>query len=93
MDWSVNRVNQSEIYSNYRKQTNMVESLFESPRDMVLGQHDHVTPQDLHQYEKHATWPEDNRRTDNNGLVRIVVANAMEAPVSRNWKGYRQRMA
>tara|TARA_R110002110_G_scaffold30228_1_gene107385 strand:- start:6 stop:119 length:114 start_codon:yes stop_codon:yes gene_type:complete len=36
---------------------------------------------------------EDNRRTDNGTLAQIVVSNAMEAPVSRNWKGYWQRAA
>ena len=34
-----------------------------------------------------------NRRTDNGTLTHIVVSNAMDAPVSRNWKGYWQRAA
>jgi hypothetical protein len=55
------------------------------------GQHHHVSPQYLYQYANHAAWLEDNRRTDNGGLAMNLVANAMEAPVSRNWKGYWQR--
>jgi hypothetical protein len=31
---------------------------------------------------------EDNRRTDNGTLAHIIVSNAMDASVSRNWKGY-----
>ncbi|MGC1496370.1 MAG: IS1595 family transposase [Sulfitobacter sp.] len=93
MGWSVDRVNHSEIYSDHGKHTNMVESFFSRLRNMVRGQHHHVSPQYLHQYANHAAWLEDNRRTDNGTLAQIVVSNAMEAPVSRNWKGYWQRAA
>jgi len=91
--WDVDRVNHSEIYSDHGKHTNMVESFFSRLRRMVQGQHHHISPQYLHQYANHAAWLEDNRRTDNGTLARIVVSNAMEAPVSRNWKGYWQRSA
>ncbi|MGC1506317.1 MAG: IS1595 family transposase, partial [Sulfitobacter sp.] len=93
MGWSVDRVNHSEIYSDHGKHTNMVESFFSRLRNMVRGQHHHVSPQYLHQYANHAAWLEDNRRTDNGTLAKIVVSNAMEAPVSRDWKGYWQRAA
>ena len=91
--WMVERVNHSEIYSDHGKHTNMVESFFSRLRNMVSGQHHHVSPQYLHQYANHAAWLEDNRRTDNGTLARIVVSNSMGAPVSRNWKGYWQRAA
>lgn len=91
--WTVDRVNHSEIYSDHGKHTNMVESYFSRLRRMVLGQHHHVSPQYLHQYANHAAWLEDNRRTDNGTLAQIVVSNAMDSPVSRQWKGYWQRAA
>ena len=91
--WMVDRVNHSEIYSDHGKHTNMVESFFSRLRNMIEGQHHHVSPQYLHQYANHAAWLEDNRRTDNGTLAQIVVSNAMGSPVSRNWKGYWQRAA
>ena len=93
MGYHVDRVNHSEIYSDHGKHTNMVESYFSRLRRMVSGQHHHVSPQYLYQYANHAAWLEDNRRTDNGTLAQIVVSNAMEAPVSRQWKGYWQRAA
>ena len=89
--WSVDRVNHSQMYSDHGKHTNMAESYFSRLRRMVVGQHHHVSPQYLYQYANHAAWLEDNRRTDNGTLAHIMVSNAMDAPVSRNWKGYWQR--
>ena len=91
--WNVDRVNHSEIYSDHGKHTNMVESYFSRLRRMIEGQHHHVSPQYLYQYANHAAWLEDNRRTDNGTLAKIVVSNAMSAPVSRQWKGYWHRAA
>ncbi|GGL62488.1 IS1595 family transposase [Wenxinia marina] len=91
--WPVQRVNHSLVYSDHGKHTNWVESYFSRLRRMVAGQHHHVSPQYLHQYATHAAWLEDNRRTDNGGLGRRLVANAMGSPVSRNWAGYWQRAA
>ena len=91
--WSVDRVNHSEVYSDHGKHTNMVESFFSRLRNMIEGQHHGVSPKYLHQYANHAAWLEDNRRTDNGTLAKIVVSNAMVSPVSRNWKGYWQRAA
>ncbi len=93
MGYHVDRVNHSEIYSDHGKHTNMVESYFSRLRRMVEGQHHGVSPQYLHQYANHAAWLEDNRRTDNGTLAKLVVSNAMDAPVSRQWKGYWQRAA
>lgn len=91
--WGVDRVNHSEIYSDHGKHTNMAESYFSRLRRMVDGQHHHVSPQYLHQYANHAAWLEDNRRSDNGELAHRLVANAMGAAVSRQWKGYWQRAA
>ncbi|MDG1456876.1 MAG: IS1595 family transposase [Pseudoprimorskyibacter sp.] len=93
MGWNVDRVNHSAIYSDHGKHTNMVESFFSRLRNMIQGQHHGVSPKYLHQYATHSAWLEDNRRTDNGTLAHIVVSNAMESPVSRNWKGYWQRAA
>lgn len=93
MGWNVDRVNHSEIYSDHGKHTNMVESFFSRLRNMIQGQHHGVSPKYLDQYANHAAWLEDNRRTDNGTLAHIVVSNAMDAPVSRNWQGYWQRAA
>lgn len=91
--WATDRVNHSEIYSDHGKHTNMVESFFSRLRNMIQGQHHGVSPKYLHQYANHSARLEDNRRTDNGTLAHIVVSNAMDAPVSRNWKGYWQRAA
>lgn len=91
--WSVERVNHSVTYSDHGKHTNWAESYFSRLRRMVVGQHHHVSPQYLNQYANQAAWQEDNRRVDNGGLAFGLVANAMECPVSRAWKGYWQRAA
>ncbi|MBU2983280.1 IS1595 family transposase [Lentibacter algarum] len=91
--WMVDRVNHSEIYSDHGKHTNMVESFFSRLRNMIEGQHHGVSPKHLHQYANHSAWLEDSRRSDNGEMAHRLVANSMEAPVSRNWKGYWQRAA
>jgi len=91
--WFVERVNHSLTYSDHGKHTNWVESYFSRLRRMVSGQHHHVSPQYLYQYANHAAWLEDNRRTPNGGLAGQLVAASMDAPVSRQWKGYWQRAA
>jgi hypothetical protein len=84
MGYAVHRVNHSQIYSDHGKHTNMVESVFSRLCSMFQGQHHDAN---------HAEWLEHNRRTDKATLAHFVVSNAMEAPVSRNWKGYWQRAA
>lgn len=91
--WPVERINHSVAYSLDGACTNQAESYFSRLRRMVAGQHHHVSPQYLHQYANHAAWLEDNRRLPNGEQARKVVANAMGAPVSRDWKGYWQRAA
>lgn len=69
----------------------MVERCFLRLRHMVSGQHHHVSPQYLHRYANHTAWLEDYRRFDNGDLANRLVSKAMDAPVSRNWKGYQQK--
>ena len=91
--WSVDRVNHSVIYSDHGKHTNWAESYFSRLRRMVLGQHHFVSARYLHQYANHAAWLEDNRRKANGTLAYGLVANAIDCPVSRAWKGYWQKAA
>lgn len=85
-------VNHSKVYSDHGKHTNGVESYFSRLRRMVIGQHHGVSAKYLHQYAGHCAWLEDHRRRDNGTNARAIVANAMAHPVSRNWKGYWQRV-
>jgi transposase-like protein len=91
--WAVDRVNHSVIYSDHGKHTNWAESYFSRLRRMVDGQHHHVSAAYLHQYANHAAWLEDNRNKPNGTLAHALVQNAMGSPVSRAWKGYRQKAA
>jgi transposase-like protein len=91
--WEVDRVNHSQVYSDHGKHTNWVESYFSRLRRMVDGQHHKVSGRYLFQYANQAAWLEDNRRKSNGALAYGLVANAMECPVSRAWKGYWQRAA
>jgi transposase-like protein len=89
--WPTYRINHSEAYSLDGANTNAVESFFSRLRRMVNGQHHGVSPKYLHQYASHAAWLEDHRRRSNGVNADAVVSNAMNAPVSRVWKGYWQR--
>jgi len=44
----------------------------------------------LRRLKEHQTG---NRRTDNGTLAHVVMSSAMDAPVSRAWKGYWRRAA
>ena len=78
--------NASEQYSDGYAYTNQVKSFFSRLRNMIQGHHHGVSPKYLHQYANHSAWLEDNRRTDNGTLAKVVVSNAMGSPVSRSWK-------
>lgn len=89
----VHRINHQVAYSLSGACTNQAESYFSRLRRMVSGQHHHVSAQYLHAYAAHAAWLEDHRRESNGALAGRIVAGAMAAPVSRQWKGYWQRSA
>lgn len=88
----VSRINHSEAYCHDGACTNQAESYFSRLRRMVSGQHHHVSPRYLHQYAAQAAWLEDHRRTDNGGLVHRTLFVSLSHPVSRDWKGYWQRL-
>lgn len=87
------RINHSEAYSLDGISTNQAESYFSRLRRMVRGQHHHVSPRYLHQYAAHTAWLEDHHRMDNGALCHRALGLALAHPVSREWKGYWQRVA
>ena len=91
--FATKRINHSEAYSQDGACTNQVESFFSRLRRAEIGTHHHIAGKYLAAYAAEMAWREDNRRVSNGGQFAQVVAAAMEAPVSRQWKGYWQRGA
>jgi hypothetical protein len=88
----VGRASRSKAYSD-QAYTNQVESYFSRLRRMIGGQHHDVSPRYLHQFAYHTAWTEDHRWESNGELANRLTGLAIAHPVSRNWKGYRQRSA
>ncbi|HEY1224705.1 MAG TPA: IS1595 family transposase [Brevundimonas sp.] len=91
--FATKRINHSEAYSLDGACTNMAESFFSRLRRAEVGTHHHIAGKYLAAYASEMAWREDNRRVSNGGQFAQVVAAALEAPVSRQWKGYWQRAA
>lgn len=89
--FATKRINHSEAYSLDGACTNMAESYFSRLRRAEVGTHHHIAGKYLAAYANEMAWREDNRRVSNGGQFAQVVAAAMDAPVSRQWKGYWQR--
>lgn len=89
--FSTKRINHSEAYSLNGACTNMAESFFSRLRRAEIGTHHHIAGKYLAAYAVEMAWREDNRRVSNGRQFAQVVAAAMAAPVSRQWKGYWQR--
>jgi len=87
------RINHSVAYSTGEACTNQAESFFSRLRRMEIGTHHHIAGPYLAAYASEASWREDNRRVDNGSQAMTLTAAAMDAPVSRGWKGYWQRNA
>lgn len=87
------RINHSVAYSLDDACTNQAESFFSRLRRMEVGTHHHIAGPYLASYAAEASWREDNRRLDNGSQAMTLTAAAMDAPVSRSWKGYWQRAA
>jgi transposase-like protein len=85
------RINHTITYSDGYACTNQAESFFSRLRRMEIGTHHHIAGPYLASYAAEASWREDNRRVDNGCQAMMVVEAAMDAPVSRQWKGYWQR--
>lgn len=91
--FATKRINHSEAYSLNGACTNMAESFFSRLRRAETGTHHHISGKYLSAYATEMAWREDVRRTSNGGQFVQVVTATMNAPVSRQWKGYWQRTA
>ena len=91
--WDAHRVNHSVQYYDKGVCTNQAESYFSRLRRMETGTHHHIAGPYLRAYAFEASWREDNRRVANGEQTALVGVAAMDAPVSRQWKGYWQRAA
>lgn len=89
--WDTHRVNHSVRFMDKGVCTNQAESFFSRLRRMETGTHHHIAGQYLYAYAGEAAWREDNRRVDNGSQAMMVAGAAMDAKVSRTWKGYWQR--
>lgn len=89
--WDAKRVNHSVAFMDKGVCTNQAESYFSRLRRMEVGTHHHIAGPYLYAYAGEAAWREDNRRTDNGAQAMLVAGAAMDAAVSRQWKGYWQR--
>ena len=89
--WDTHRVNHSVQFMDKGVCTNQAESYFSRLRRMEVGTHHHIAGPYLASYAREASWREDNRRVHNGGQTAMVAVAAMDAPVSRQWKGYWQR--
>jgi transposase-like protein len=92
-DFYMRRINHSEAYSRDGVHINHTESFFSRLRRMIAGQHHKVGAQHLGAYAVHAAWLEDHRDQSNGALADRLIARALAAPVSQDWKGYWQRHA
>ena len=85
------RINHSEAYSLNGACTNQAESFFSRLRRAEIGTHHHIAGKYLAAYAGEMAWREDNRRVSNGEQYLMVTNAALQAPVSRQWKGYWQR--
>ena len=89
--WDARRINHSVAFKDKGACTNQAESYFSRLRRMEVGTHHHIAGPYLLAYAGVAAWREDNRRVDNGSQAMTLTGAAMDAPVSRGWKGYWQR--
>ena len=85
------RIDHSVCYSDGEACTNQAESFFSRLRRAEIGIHHHISGRYLYQYANEMAWRENNRRVSNGAQYLGVTAAALNAPVSRVWKGYWQR--
>ncbi len=91
--YDVMRINHSVAFSKDGACTNQAESYFSRLRRAELGQHHHISGKYLLAYAVEMAWREDSRRMPNGALHQAATAAALAHPVSRQWKGYWQRVA
>jgi transposase-like protein len=85
------RINHEVCYSDGEACTNMAESFFSRLRRAEIGIHHKISGVYLAAYANEMAWRENNRRVSNGAQYLGVTAAALNAPVSRQWKGYWQR--
>ena len=87
------RINHEVCYSDGEACTNQAESFFSRLRRAEIGIHHVISGRYLACYANEMAWRENNRRVSNGAQYLGVTAAALNAPVSRQWKGYWQRSA
>lgn len=86
------RVNHQEAYSDGEACTNQAESFFSRLRRAEIGTHHHISGRYLAAYASEMAWREDNRRVSNGEQYLMLNEAALTHGVSRQWKGYWQRV-
>jgi transposase-like protein len=87
------RINHSEAYSHDGACTNQAESFFSRLRRAEVGTHHHIAGKYLDMYAAEMSWRENNRRVSNGEQYLAATNAALNSPVSRQWKGYWQKIA
>lgn len=90
--WDTHRVNHSVQFMDDGACTNQAESFFSRLRRAEIGTHHHIAGKYLNSYAGEMVWREDHRRVDNGTQAAMVAAAVMGGNVSRQWKGYWQRI-
>jgi transposase-like protein len=86
------RIDHSVCYSDGEACTNQAESFFSRIRRAEIGIHHHIAGPYLNSYAAEMAWREDNRRVSNGAQYLSITNAALKHPVSRQWKGYWQRV-
>ena len=87
------RINHEWSYSDEDACTNQAESFFLRLRRAEIGKHHHIAGPYLAAYAREMAWREDQSPRVSNGEQYLMVAIAALAhPVSRQWKGYWQKL-
>ena len=85
------RINHSEAYSRDGACTNQAESFFSRLRRAEVGTHHRIAGKYLNHYASEMAWRENHRRISNGEQYLMATNATLQAPVSRQWKGYWQR--
>lgn len=91
--YQMKRINHSEAYSKDGSCTNQAESFFSRLHRAETGIHHRISGKYLAAYAAEMAWREDNRRVSNGEQYVMAVQAGLRAGVSRQWKGYWQRVA
>ncbi|MGD9541482.1 IS1595 family transposase [Methylocystis sp.] len=87
------RINHQHSYSDGEACTNAAESFFSRIRRAEAGHFHHLSGPYLVAYSREMAWREDHRRVSNGEQYLMVANAALTHPVSRQWKGYWQRLS